>query len=392
MRRADYIVDLGPGAGHQGGRVVAAGTPAEVARSAGLTGQYLRGQLRIPVPERRRVATAHVELTGLTRNNLKNIDAAFPLASFCAVTGVSGSGKSTLVLDSLLPALKSGRALPRGFKDAQVIVVDQSAIGSTPASNPATYTGVFTPLRELYAQLPVSKVKGFGPGRFSFNMRGGRCEACEGKGQLRVEMHFLADVWVTCEVCRGQRYNAETLGVELRGRNIAQVLAMEVGEALDLFANHPKIKRPLKAMVDVGLGYLRLGQPGNTLSGGEAQRIKLVAQLARPGRRHNIYLLDEPTTGLHLQDVARLVQVLHRLVDAGHTVIVIEHHLDVIKNADQVIELGPGAGPLGGEVLVQGTPEAVAACALSATGQFLAPLLGDRPAARPDRRAEEAAG
>jgi excinuclease ABC subunit A len=371
MRAADYIVDMGPGAGHQGGRVVAAGTPLQVAKSKGLTGQYLRGKLSIPVPKTRRESVAAVRLKKLSQNNLKNVDVAFPLGVMTAVTGVSGSGKSTLVLESLLPALAKGAVLPKGFKDAQMIVVDQSPIGSTPASNPATYTGLFTPMRELFAEMPVSKVKGFGPGRFSFNMKGGRCEACEGKGQIRVEMHFLADVWVTCDVCRGKRYNAETLGVELRGKHMADVLDMEVAVALDFFGNHPRIRRPLQAMVDVGLGYLRLGQPGNTLSGGESQRIKLVAQLARPARRHHVYLLDEPTTGLHLQDVARLIEVLRRLVDQQHTVIVIEHHLDVIKNADHVIELGPGAGPLGGEIVIAGTPEQVAKTKKSETGKWL---------------------
>ena len=376
MRAADYIIDMGPGAGHEGGRVVAKGTPAQLARAKGLTAQYLRGQLNIPVPAQRRPHAAAIKLTKVTRNNLKKVDAAFPMAVMTAVTGVSGSGKSTLVLDSLLPVLQKGVALPRGYKDAQTIVVDQSPIGSTPASNPATYTGLFTPVRELFAELPVSKVKGFGPGRFSFNMKGGRCETCEGKGQIRVEMHFLADVWVTCEVCDGKRYNAETLGVDLRGKHIADVLAMEVAEAVDFFGNHPRVRRPLQAMMDVGLGYLRLGQPGNTLSGGESQRIKLVAQLARPARQHHIYLLDEPTTGLHLADVARLIQVLHRLVDRGHTVIVIEHHMDVIKNADHVIELGPEAGPRGGMIVAVGTPEKVATHKTSVTAGFLAEALG----------------
>jgi excinuclease ABC subunit A len=375
MRQADYIVDMGPGAGHHGGQVVAAGTFKQVMRSKGLTGQYLRGQLSIPVPAMRRAALAHIELAGLTTNNLKSVDVRIPMASFTAVTGVSGSGKSTLVLECLLPALQREQGLPKGYKDAQVLVVDQSAIGSTPSSNPATYTGLFTPLRELFAELPVSKVKGFGPGRFSFNIKGGRCESCEGKGQLRIEMHFLADVWVTCDVCSGRRYNAETLGVELRGKNIAQVLEMEVVDALAFFGNHPRIRRPLQAMVDVGLGYLRLGQPGNTLSGGEAQRIKLVSQLARPARRHQVYLLDEPTTGLHFEDVARLVEVLQRLVDHGHTVVVIEHHLDVIKSADYVIEMGPEAGPKGGKILISGTPEDVGGCRKSATGKFLADSL-----------------
>ncbi|MCA8955764.1 MAG: ATP-binding cassette domain-containing protein, partial [Planctomycetes bacterium] len=375
MRAADYLVDMGPGAGRHGGRVVAAGTPKQVAGSAGLTGQYLRGELRIDVPEARRGFAECLTLRALRQHNLKGIDVDVPIGVLTAVTGVSGSGKSSLVLDALLPLLQSGKAQPKGQRRPQVVVVDQSAIGSTPASNPATYTGVLTPIRELFAELPASKVKGFGPGRFSFNVRGGRCESCEGKGQIRVEMHFLADVWVTCEVCHGRRYNAETLAVELRGKNIAQVLDMEVDEALAMFGNHPRIRRPLQALADVGLGYLRLGQPGNTLSGGESQRIKLVAQLARPAREHHVFLLDEPTTGLHFDDVAKLVVVLHRLVEHGHTVVVIEHHLDVIKTADWVIEMGPGAGPSGGEVVVAGTPEQVAKTRGSATGKYLAAAL-----------------
>jgi len=371
IRSADYVVDMGPGAGQHGGTVVACGTPASVSKSPGLTGRYLRGELSIATPSERRSAGGQIRLQKLGRNNLRNLSVEIPVSVLTAVTGVSGSGKSTLVLEELLPRLKARRVLLGRIKDYQVLVVDQSAIGSTPASNPATYTGLMTPVRELFAQLPQSRVKGFKPGRFSFNVSGGRCEACEGKGQICVEMHFLADVWITCDVCRGRRYNAETLSVELRGRNISQVLDMEVAEALDFFGNHPRIARPLRAMRDVGLGYLRLGQPGNTLSGGESQRIKLVAQLARPSRKHHVFLLDEPTTGLHIDDVSKLIQVLHRLVDQGHTVVVIEHHLDVIKNADHVLELGPGAGPEGGRIVVAGTPEQVAAHRQSPTGKFL---------------------
>ncbi|MHC4812186.1 MAG: excinuclease ABC subunit UvrA, partial [Planctomycetota bacterium] len=371
IRAADYVVDMGPGAGHHGGTVVACGTPRKVSRSAGLTGRYLRGELSIPTPTDRRSPRNHIRLQKLRCNNLANLTVEIPVGVLTAVTGVSGSGKSTLVLEELLPRLRAQELSLGGSQDYQVAVVDQSPIGSTPASNPATYTGVFTPIRELFAQLPQSRVKGFLPGRFSFNMSGGRCEACDGKGQIRVEMHFLADVWITCDVCAGKRYNAETLSVELRSRNIAQVLQMEVTEALAFFGNHPRIARPLRAMGDVGLGYLRLGQPGNTLSGGESQRIKLVAQLARPARKHHVFLLDEPTTGLHIDDVKKLVSVLHRLVDQGHTVVVIEHQLDVIKNADHVLELGPGAGPEGGRIVVAGTPEQVAAHGGSATGRFL---------------------
>ncbi len=368
IRAADHVLDLGPGAGHKGGKLVASGSPAKLARAKSLTGRYLRGELSIPVPGERRQATGQIKLRGLQKHNLQNLDLDLPLGVMTAVTGVSGSGKSTLVLDALLPQLKAG-------KKHQTIVVDQSAIGATPASNPATYTGVFTPIRDLFAKLPAARVKGFGPGRFSFNIRGGRCEACEGKGQIRVEMHFLADVWITCDVCRGQRFNAETLAIEMRNRNIAQVLDMEVADALDFFANHPRIRRPLQAMVDVGLGYLRLGQPANTLSGGEAQRIKLVSQLARPARNNPIYLLDEPTTGLHLHDVARLVQVMHRLVEQGCTVIVIEHHLDLIKCADHIVELGPEAGPQGGRLVAAGTPEELLRSKQSVTAEYLAPLL-----------------
>ena len=376
IRAADHVLDLGPGAGHRGGRVVASGTPAKVARSRTLTGQYLRGALGIPIPPVRRTPNAHIEVRGANVHNLSDFDIDVPLGVMTAVTGVSGSGKSTLVIDVLQPLLASDDVPVRGdVGEVSLLVVDQSPIGSTPASNPATYGGLMTPIRELFAALPASRVKGFKPGRFSFNVAGGRCEACEGKGQLRVEMHFLADVWVTCEICRGRRYNAETLQVEYRGKTIADVLDMEVADAREFFGNHPRIERPLRVMEEVGLGYLRLGQPANTLSGGEAQRIKLVSRLAKRPRGHTVYLLDEPTTGLHLDDVAKLVQVLQKLVARGDTVVVIEHHLDVIKCADHVIELGPEAGAAGGRVVVAGSPEDVAACEKSHTGRFLSERL-----------------
>jgi excinuclease ABC subunit A len=302
---------------------------------------------------------------------------------------VSGSGKSSLVLDAGGPALRDGTAAlhwqdsePREYR---LVVVDQSPLGSTPASNPATYTEVFTPIRELFAQVPLSKQKGFTAGRFSFNVAAGRCAACEGKGQIQVEMHFLADVWVTCELCRGRRYNQETLAVEYRGRNIAQVLAMEVEQALQFFGNHARIARPLQLLADVGLGYLKLGQPANTFSGGEAQRLKLVAELARTPREHMIYVLDEPTTGLHLDDVQKLLLVLRRLLDRGDSVIVVEHHLDVIAFADHVIEMGPEAGSDGGRIVGAGPPEAIAALAGSHTGRFLQARLAARPAPAPAR-------
>ncbi|MCC6669893.1 MAG: excinuclease ABC subunit UvrA [Planctomycetes bacterium] len=377
MAAADHVIDLGPGAGHHGGRVVAEGTPEQVAAGASLTGRYLRGELTIPRPGQRRRATGAIELSGVKVHNLRDLDVRLPLGVWTAVTGVSGSGKSSLVLDALLPALQQGRARLTGVKQVTPIVVDQAPIGTTPSSVPATYVGAMDPIRAFYAQLPAARMKGFGAGRFSFNTPGGRCEACEGKGQIQVEMHFLADVWVVCETCRGRRYDAETLTIEYRGKNIADVLEMEAGAAHELFANHPRIARPLKLLVDVGLGYLKLGQSATTLSGGEAQRLKLVEQLARPSREHVVYLLDEPTTGLHLDDVAKLVLVLHRLVDRGDTVVVIEHHLDVIACADHVLELGPEAGEGGGRIVAAGTPEEVAAAPQSPTGRFLRAALGE---------------
>jgi len=386
VRAADWVLDLGPGAGTRGGRIVAAGAPAVIAAADGLTGAWLRGELQIAAGAARRAPAGHVALRGVTVNNLRGLDVDVPLGCLVAVTGVSGSGKSSLVMDALVPALADGSA-PVCWRDGQaqhcqLVVVDQGAIGSSPASNPATYTGAFTRIRELFAATPLSKQKGFGPGRFSFHVAEGRCAHCEGKGQIQIEMHFLADVWVTCEICRGRRYNQETLSVEYRGRNIAQVLAMEVDEALQFFGNHKHIVRPLQLLHDVGLGYLQLGQPANTFSGGEAQRIKLCAELATRPRAHMVYVLDEPTTGLHADDVQKLLAVIRRLLDRGDSVIVIEHHLDVILAADRVIELGPEAGEHGGRLVAVGSPEEVAAVTASHTGRFLAARLGARPATR----------
>jgi excinuclease ABC subunit A len=372
MQRADHLIDMGPGAGHRGGKVVVAGSVAEVrAHPESLTGRYLRGELDPPPVRAPRVATGALTIDDCRAHNLQDLSVTFPLGVLCTVTGISGSGKSSLVMDTLVPRLESGEYRCQSHRELVPIVVDQSPIGSTPASNPATYTGVFTPIREFFAKLPQSRVKGFGPGRFSFNVAEGRCSTCEGKGQIKVEMHFLADVWVTCETCRGRRYDAETLTVEWNGRSIADILELEVDEARELFRDQRAIRRPLDLLAEVGLGYLRLGQAGNTLSGGESQRIKLVAQLAQPVRESCVYVLDEPTTGLHPDDVRKLLEVLQRLVDQGHTVIVVEHHLDVIATADHVIELGPGAGPRGGRLVFAGTPEAMRADRNSVTGRFL---------------------
>ncbi len=387
IRAADHVIDIGPGAGHRGGRVVAAGTAKQLESGDSLTGRYLRGELAIGEGAERREARGSIGVRGANAHNLKDLDVDFPLGVLTAVTGVSGSGKSSLVLDSLLPQLLDGEAEIDGSDELTPIVVDQSPIGTTPSSNPATYTGILTPIREFYAQLPGSKVKGFKAGRFSFNVAGGRCDSCEGKGQIKVEMHFLADVWVTCEVCRGRRFNAETLSVDYRGKSIGDVLEMEVVDALEMFGNHKRLRRPLQLLVDVGLGYLKLGQAANTLSGGEAQRIKLVAQLAKPRRGHNLYLLDEPTTGLHMDDVAKLVTVLQRLVERGDTVIVIEHHLDVIRCADHVVELGPEAGAAGGSVIASGTPEEVVKTRGSHTAPFLRELLKPATKSRPKKAA-----
>ncbi len=385
IRAADHVIDLGPRAGRFGGEVVAEGTVAEViAHPTSLTARYLRRELRIPVPPARRPKTAkrRLRIVGAAENNLDDLTVDFPLGMFVAVTGVSGSGKSSLVTDILY------RALARHFYRAKivpgvhtriegldqidkVIDIDQSPIGRTPRSNPATYTGLFTPIRELFAALPEAKMRGYGPGRFSFNVKGGRCEACQGDGLVKIEMHFLPDVYVSCEVCKGRRYNRETLEVRYQGKNIADVLDLTVADALEFFTNQRRIADKLELLNDVGLGYIHLGQSATTLSGGEAQRVKLSTELAKRDTGRTLYILDEPTTGLHFEDVRLLMEVLHRLVDKGNTVIVIEHNLDVIKTADWVIDLGPEGGEGGGKVVAQGTPEEVAAAAGTHTGVFL---------------------
>src|SRR3989441_6666256 len=388
IRRADYVVDLGPGAGAHGGDVVACGTPSDVSNHPkSITGLYIRGERKIPVPAERRSPNGKaITIRRARHHNLKEIDVAFPLGLLTVVTGVSGSGKSTLVADILFRALArnlyDSRAEP-GAHDTiegleyidKVIEIDQSPIGRTPRSNPATYTGLFTPIRELYAMLPESRERGYKPGRFSFNVKGGRCEACEGEGMKRIEMNFLPDVYVLCDVCRGARYNRETLAVTYKGKSIADLLDTTVEEALPLLENIPQIKQKLQTLLDVGLGYIKLGQSATTLSGGEAQRIKLAKELSKRATGRTIYILDEPTTGLHFADVHKLLDVLQRLVSLGNTVIVIEHNLDVIKSADFIIDLGPEGGASGGRVVASGTPEEVAGVRRSDTGQVLKPLL-----------------
>lgn len=388
MYAADQIIDMGPGAGEAGGQVVAQGTVEEIkACEASITGQYLSGRLSIPIPAlRRAIGEKFLEVVGAQENNLKTITARFPLGVFTAVTGVSGSGKSTLVNEILYKGLAArlygGRNRPgahealRGMENIDKIIdIDQSPIGRTPRSNPATYTGVFDAIREIFSLTPEAKARGYKPGRFSFNVKGGRCEACRGDGIIKIEMHFLPDVYVPCEVCKGARYNRETLEVRYKGKNIAQVLSMVVTEAVEFFRNIPKIARKLQLLEDVGLGYIQLGQSATTLSGGEAQRIKLAAELSRRSTGKTLYILDEPTTGLHTADIHKLLEVLQRLVDGGDTVVVIEHNLDVIKTADHIIDLGPEGGLRGGEVVAVGTPEEVAAVEASYTGQFLKAVL-----------------
>ena len=388
MRAADYLIDIGPGAGSHGGEVVAAGTPAEVmANPKSLTGQYLSGKKKIAVPAVRRPGNGKfLTVRGARENNLKDIDVSVPLGTFTCVTGVSGSGKSSLVNEILYKKLgvelNRMKAHPGRFRSIEglehldkVVGIDQSPIGRTPRSNPATYTGLFNEIRNLFASTQDAKARGYGPGRFSFNTRGGRCEACSGDGLLKIEMHFLADVYVPCEVCRGKRYNRETLEVRYKGKNIADVLDMTVEEALEFFAPVPKIADKLRTLSDVGLGYVKLGQSSTTLSGGEAQRVKLATELARRSTGRTIYILDEPTTGLHAADVKKLLEVLQRLVDAGNTVLVIEHNLDVIKCADWLIDLGPEGGAGGGTVVCTGTPETVAQEPRSYTGQYLKKYL-----------------
>ena len=388
MRSADYLIDIGPGAGVHGGQVVAAGTPVEVmANPDSLTGQYLSGKKKIEVPAVRRPGNGKVlKVIGAAENNLRHIDVEFPLGTFTVVTGVSGSGKSSLVNEVLFKRL--GAELMRmkvrpgkcdrieGIEQLDKVVnIDQSPIGRTPRSNPATYTGLFNDIRDLFASTQEAKSRGYGQGRFSFNVRGGRCEACSGDGLLKIEMHFLPDIFVPCEVCKGRRYNRETLEVRYKGKNIADVLDMTVDEALDFFSALPKLKKRLQTLQDVGLGYVKLGQPSTELSGGEAQRVKLATELSKQATGKTIYILDEPTTGLHSDDVRKLLEVLQRLVDAGNTVVVIEHNLDVIKCADHLIDLGPEGGDGGGTIVVTGTPEEVAACSASFTGQYLKRML-----------------
>jgi excinuclease ABC subunit A len=392
---ADYVLDFGPGAGRQGGKVVAQGTPSQIARDPrSPTGRFVRGQDRIEIPTERRRPSGFIEVRGAKSHNLRGIDVRFPLGVLCAVTGVSGAGKSSLVGGILLPALQKTlhdaqvrvgeHKTIRGIDEIdKVIDIDQNPIGRTPRSNPATYTKCWDLIRDLYAETPEARTFGYGPGRFSFNVKGGRCEACEGGGVREVEMHFLANVHVTCEVCKGKRYNDATLRVAYKGKSVSQVLDLTVSEAIEFFANQPHLVHILRTLDDVGLGYLALGQPATTLSGGEAQRIKLSRELARKMTGRTLYVLDEPTTGLHFADVKRLMAVLDRLVDAGNTVIVIEHNLDVIKRADHVIDLGPEGGARGGEVIAAGTPEEIARNKRSFTGQFLAKIL---PGARSRKR------
>ena len=388
MRAADYIVDVGPGAGSHGGEIVVAGSLQDVLDCPeSLTGQYLSGKKKIPVPRTRRAGNGSIlAVRGATENNLKNVDAEIPLGTLTAVTGVSGSGKSSLVNEvlnkTLLARLNHARCRPGACRCVEglefldkVIDIDQSPIGRTPRSNPATYTGLFNDIRDLFASTADAKIRGYGPGRFSFNVKGGRCEACSGDGLVKIEMHFLADVYVPCEVCHGARYNRETLEVLYKGKNIAQVLDMTCEEAVDFFANLPKIRKKAQMLVEVGLGYIKLGQASTTLSGGEAQRVKLATELSRTATGRTIYILDEPTTGLHSADVHRLIEVLNRLVDGGNTVLVIEHNLDVIKTADYIIDLGPEGGDGGGTVIAAGTPEEVAKVADSYTGQYLRKYL-----------------
>jgi excinuclease ABC subunit A len=388
IRVADYVVDIGPGAGEHGGEIVYAGPVEGLLRAKGsITGRYLSGAQRIEVPAfRREPRMDWIVVRGAREHNLRNIDVEFPLGCFVAIAGVSGSGKSTLVNDILMRALMQkvyrSKTVPGRHKAIEgaeaidkVIDIDQSPIGRTPRSNAATYTGVFDSIRRLFSQTQEAKLRGYAPGRFSFNVSGGRCESCAGDGTIKIEMHFLPDIYVPCEVCKGARYNRDTLEVTFRGKSIAEVLDLSCEEALDFFANQPPIARHMQTLVDVGLGYVRLGQPAPTLSGGEAQRVKLASELSKRSTGHTMYILDEPTTGLHFEDVRKLLHVLQRLVDQGNTVLVIEHNLDVIKSADWVIDLGPEGGNGGGLVIAEGPPEKVAKTPESYTGQFLARLL-----------------
>jgi excinuclease ABC subunit A len=396
IRAADHVIDLGPGAGKHGGEVIATGTVEDILASKGsMTGRYLSGEREIPIPSSRRPREKRkaLRVSGAREHNLRSLDVDIPLGVFVAVTGVSGSGKSTLIEDILHRSLARhfyrARVIPgahdriTGFEHIdKVIDIDQSPIGRTPRSNPATYTGLFTPIRELFAELPDAKIRGYGPGRFSFNVKGGRCEACQGDGLVKIEMHFLPDVYVPCDICKGKRYNRETLEVRFRGLNISEVLDQTVEDALAFFENQPRIRQKLETLNDVGLGYIHLGQSATTLSGGEAQRVKLATELSKRDTGRTLYILDEPTTGLHFEDVRVLLEVLHRLVDRGNTVLVIEHNLDVIKTADWIIDLGPEGGTRGGSIVAAGTPEDVAQVSASYTGQYLKPLLQKRSRAK----------
>ena len=388
IRTADWVVDIGPGAGENGGSVVAEGTPEDVMKvKDSITGQYLRGEKYIPLPEKRRKGNGlSLTIHGAHEHNLKHIDVTIPLGAFTVVTGESGSGKSTLVNEILyqgLSNIKNHTSYRAGAFDSmdgaeyvdKIIDIDQQPIGRTPRSNPATYTGVFNDIRELFSQTSEAKMRGYKPGRFSFNMKGGRCEACHGDGIIKIEMQFLSDVYVPCEVCHGARYNRETLEVRYKGKNISDVLNMTIDEAVPFFENHDKILRKLKTLQEVGLGYIHLGQPATTMSGGEAQRVKLATELMRRGTGDTLYILDEPTTGLHSEDIRKLLIVLEKLVDQGNTVVVIEHNLDVVKTADYIIDLGPEGGDKGGEIVATGTPEEVAKVEASYTGQYLGPVI-----------------
>ncbi len=382
------MLDIGPGAGIHGGKVVAAGSPTKIEKvKKSVTAQYLGGDKKITVPAKRRQGNGKsLVIKGARENNLQNLTAEIPLGKLVVVSGVSGSGKSSLINDILakefLARLHRASTVPGKHDDIEgikqldkAIIIDQSPIGRTPRSNPATYTGLFTPIRELFAGMPEAKLRGYGPGRFSFNVKGGRCENCAGDGIIKIEMHFLPDVYVPCEVCQGKRYNREALEIHYKGKTIADVLDMTCDQALEFFANQPAIARKLQTLVDVGLGYIHLGQSATTLSGGEAQRIKLSAELSRRPTGRTLYILDEPTTGLHMADVDKLLHVLHALVDAGNSMVVIEHNLDVVKNADWLIDMGPEGGDAGGQIIAQGTPEKVAKTAKSYTGQYLKKML-----------------
>jgi excinuclease ABC subunit A len=402
IRAADYLIDMGPAAGIHGGQVVSQGTPEEVMRDpASITGQYLTGKRSVPVPTVRRKIDQKrmLRVVGATGNNLQNVTVGLPLGTFTCVTGVSGGGKSTLIIETLYkalakrlngarePALPHDRIEGLEFLD-KIVDIDQSPIGRTPRSNPATYTGTFDLIRELFSLVPDSKLRGYGPGRFSFNVKGGRCESCEGDGIIKIEMHFLPDVYVPCEVCKGKRYNAQTLEIKYKHKSVSDILEMRVDEASEFFAAIPRIHNRLKTIVDVGLGYIKMGQPATTLSGGEAQRVKLATELSKRATGRTFYVLDEPTTGLHFADIHKLLDVLQRLVAVGNTVLAIEHNLDVIKTADYVIDLGPEGGDGGGTIVGTGTPEEIAANPKSFTGSYLKAVLADERAhgiVNPDR-------